>query len=442
MKQNKQPGRIRSALLNWLGVPVHLTSGEFWQEWSGTSSSGKVVTADKAMQLSAVWSCVRLLSESISTLPLKIYKSQSDGSRALAKDHPVYRLLCKQPNAEMTPSRFMLMVVASVCLRGNGFIEKRYIGSRLVALHPLLPQNMVVKRSKSGTLEYEYTDPQTQTKRPIPLKSMMHIRGFGMDGICGMIPVQLGRDVIGSAMAVEESAAKIFENGLQSSGFLSAEAALNNDQRERVRKYIEQFVGSKNAGKIMVLEGGMKYNNVTMNPEAAQMLESRTFSIEEICRWFRVPPFMVGHMDKQSSWASSVEGMNMQFLTNTLRPLLINIEQEISRCLLNDDDDFYAEFSVEGLLRADSAGRSAYYTTSLQNGWMSRNDVRRLENLPPIDGGDIYTVQLNLTPIDQLGKEPGGNESEKLRAQIASWLFPEGSQSTAQPTTKPPQSGE
>lgn len=190
----------------------------------------------------------------------------------------------------------------------------------------------------------------------------------------------------------------------------------------------------------MVLEGGMKYNNVTMNPEAAQMLESRTFSIEEICRWFRVPPFMVGHMDKQSSWASSVEGMNMQFLTNTLRPLLVNIEQEISRCLLNDDDDYYAEFSVEGLFRADSAGRSAYYTTSLQNGWMSRNDVRRLENLPPIDGGDIYTVQLNLTPIDQLGKDNGKNESEKLRAGIANWLFPESSSAAAGPQQQSTQS--
>ncbi|EKT66773.1 phage portal protein, partial [Providencia alcalifaciens] len=190
------------------------------------------------------------------------------------------------------------------------------------------------------------------------------------------------------------------------------------------------FVGSKNAGKMMVLEGGMKYNNVTMNPEAAQMLESRTFSIEEICRWFRVPPFMVGHMDKQSSWASSVEGMNMQFLTNTLRPLLVNIEQEISRCLLNGDDDYYAEFSVEGLLRADSAGRAAYYTTSLQNGWMSRNDVRRLENLPPIDGGDIYTVQLNLTPLDQLGLSDTGNEAEKLKAQLTNWLFPETQTST------------
>ncbi|UNH40197.1 phage portal protein [Moellerella wisconsensis] len=427
MKHNKEPGRIKSALLNWLGVPISLTNGGFLQEWSGASSSGKIVTADKAMQLSAVWACVRLLSESISTLPIKIYRSESDGSRSLAKDHPVHRLLCKQPNIEMTPSRFMLMVVASLCLRGNSFIEKKYIGSKLVALHPLLPQNMVVKRSdKNGMLEYQYTDPLTQKKRNIDLKYMMHIRGFGMDGICGMIPVQMGRDVIGSALSVEESAAKIFENGLQSSGFLSSELALNDEQRKRIRKYLLSFVGSKNAGKMMVLEGGMKYNNVTMNPEAAQMLESRTFSIEEICRWFRVPPFMVGHMDKQSSWGASVEGMNMQFLTNTLRPLLVNIEQEISRCLLSGDDDYYAEFSVEGLLRADSVGRAAYYTTSLQNGWMSRNDVRRLENLPPIDGGDIYTVQLNLTPIDQLGKDMSGNEAEKLKAQITSWLFPEG----------------
>ncbi|MGK5615875.1 phage portal protein [Proteus mirabilis] len=443
MQHNKKPGRIKSALLNWLGVPISLTSGEFWQEWSGTSSSGKVVTADKAMQLSAVWACVRLLSESISTLPIKIYKSESDGSRSLAKDHPIYRLLCKQPNFEMTPSRFMLMVVASLCLRGNSFIEKKYIGSKLVALEPLLPQNMMVKRSEqTGMLEYKYTDPLGQKTRTIPTNKIMHIRGFGMDGICGMIPVKIGRDVIGAALSVEESAAKIFENGLQSSGFLSSEFPLDDEQRERIRSYLLSFVGSKNAGKMMVLEGGMKYNNVTMNPEAAQMLESRTFSIEEICRWFRVPPFMVGHMDKQSSWASSVEGMNMQFLTNTLRPLLVNIEQEISRCLLNGDDDYYAEFSVEGLLRADSAGRSAYYTTALQNGWMSRNDVRRLENLPPIEGGDIYTVQLNLTPLDQLGQEASSNEAEKLKAQITNWLFPEGNPITPHSQNNQPHSEE
>ncbi|WP_276641320.1 phage portal protein [Siccibacter turicensis] len=421
MKHNKQPGRVKSALLNWLGVPIGLTTGTFWQEWMGMSSSGKVVSADKAIHLSAVWACVRLLSESVSTLPLKVYERQPDGSRKPATNHPAYQVLCRRPNLEMTPSRFMLMLVASICLRGNAFVEKKMIGNKLVSLVPLLPQNMVVKRLDSGSLEYTYTE--AGTKRVIPVKNIMHIRGFGLDGVCGMMPMMAGRDVIGSAMAVEESAAKIFENGLQSSGFLSAEQALDKDQRERLRGYMQAFTGSRNAGKIMVLEGGLKYQNVTMNPEAAQMLESRAFSIEEICRWFRVPPFMVGHADKQSSWASSVEGMNLQFLTNTLRPLLVNIEQEISRCLL-DDEELFAEFSVEGLLRADSAGRSAYYTTALQNGWMSRNDVRRLENLPPIEGGELYTVQLNLTPLEDLKKNSLATQAAQLR-KLHNYLFPD-----------------
>lgn len=421
MKHNKQPGRVKSALLNWLGVPIGLTTGTFWQEWMGMSSSGKVVSADKAIHLSAVWACVRLLSESVSTLPLKVYERQPDGSRKPATNHPAYQVLCRRPNLEMTPSRFMLMLVASICLRGNAFVEKKMIGNKLVSLVPLLPQNMVVKRLDSGSLEYTYNE--AGTKRVIPVKNIMHIRGFGLDGVCGMMPMMAGRDVIGSAMAVEESAAKIFENGLQSSGFLSAEQALDKDQRERLRGYMQAFTGSRNAGKIMVLEGGLKYQNVTMNPEAAQMLESRAFSIEEICRWFRVPPFMVGHADKQSSWASSVEGMNLQFLTNTLRPLLVNIEQEISRCLL-DDEELFAEFSVEGLLRADSAGRSAYYTTALQNGWMSRNDVRRLENLPPIEGGELYTVQLNLTPLEDLKKNSLATQAAQLR-KLHNYLFPD-----------------
>ncbi|HAT5009676.1 TPA: phage portal protein [Serratia marcescens] len=422
MKKNKRPGRVKSALLNWLGVPISLTTGTFWEEWFGTSSSGKVVTADKAIQLSAVWACVRLLSESISTLPLKIYVRQSDGSRKAATAHPAYSILCRRPNSEMTPSRFMLMVVASICLRGNAFIEKKFIANRLVSLVPLLPQNMVVKRLTTGALEYKYTE--NGNERVIPVKNIMHIRGFGLDGVCGMMPMKTGRDVIGSAMAVEESAAKIFEQGLQSSGFLSADNALNDEQRERLRSYMAAFTGSKNAGKIMVLEGGLKYQGVTMNPEDAQMLESRSFSIEEICRWFRVPPFMVGHTTKQSSWASSLEGMNLQFLTHTLRPLLVNIEQEIGRCLLDSDDEVFAEFSVEGLLRADSAGRAAYYTSALQNGWMSRNDVRRLENMPPIEGGDIYTVQLNLTQLKNLESSNPAVQALALR-ELHNHIFPD-----------------
>ncbi|CAB1224077.1 phage portal protein [Serratia liquefaciens] len=422
MDKNKQPGRVKSALLNWLGVPISLTTGTFWQEWFGTSSSGKVVTADKAIQLSSVWACIRLLSESISTLPLKVYMREADGSRKLAQDHPAYQVLCRRPNLEMTPSRFMLLVVASICLRGNAFVEKKMIGRKLVALDPLLPQNMVVKRLSTGKLEYTYTE--NGTKRVIPVDRMMHIRGFGLDGVCGMMPLSSGRDVFGAAMAVDEAAAKIFENGLQSTGFLSSKTALNKEQRERLRKSLQSFIGSKNAGKLMVLENELSYQNVTMNPEAAQLLESRAFSIEEICRWFRVPPFMVGHVTKQSSWASSVEGMNLIFLTNTLRPLLVNIEQEIARCLLDGDEDYFAEFSVEGLLRADSVGRSAYYTTALQNGWMSRNDVRRLENLPPIPGGDIYTVQLNLTPLEDLKQNNLGAQASSI-TKLHNYLFPD-----------------
>ncbi|EPU4895556.1 phage portal protein [Enterobacter kobei] len=422
MAKNKQPGRVKSALLNWLGVPISLTTGEFWREWYGNSSSGKVVTADKAIKLSAVWACVRLLSESISTLPLKIYVRQPDGSRKAAADHPAYSVMCRRPNSEMTPSRFMLMVVASICLRGNAFIEKKFIANRLVSLVPLLPQNMVVKRLTTGALEYKYTE--NGNERIIPVKNMMHIRGFGLDGVCGMMPTMAGVDVFGAAMSVDEAAAKIFENGLQSTGFLSSENALTKEQRDRLRQNLQSFIGSKNAGKLMVLENKLTYQNVTMNPEAAQLLESRSFSIEEICRWFRVPPYMVGHTTKQSSWASSLEGMNLLFLTHTLRPLLVNIEQEIGRCLLDSDEEVFAEFSVEGLLRADSAGRAAYYTSALQNGWMSRNDVRRLENMPPIEGGDIYTVQLNLTQLKNLESNNPAVQALALR-ELHNHVFPD-----------------
>ncbi|HAT2329567.1 phage portal protein [Citrobacter sp. Cpo089] len=422
MKEKKRPGRIKTAIVNWLGETIGLNDAAFWQEWYGTSSSGKVVTAEKALALASVWACVRLLSESVSTLPMKVYERAADGSRKLALNHPAYQVLCRRPNSEMTPSRFMLMVVASICLRGNAYVEKKLIGTKLVSLVPLLPQCMKVDRLEIGELRYTYTE--KGVARIIPVKNMMHIRGFGLDGVCGMMPMRTGRDVFGAAMAVEESAAKIFENGIQTSGFFLSKNLLTKEQRQKNRENLNRFVGSKNAGKVMVLEGDMSYQGITLNPEDAQMLESRSFSIEEICRWFRVPPFMVGHTTKQSSWASSVEGMNLLFLTNTLRPMLVNIEQEISRCLLNGDEDLFAEFSVEGLLRADSAGRAAYYTTALQNGWMSRNDVRRLENLPPIDGGDIYTVQLNLTPLEDLRKNSTAEKARLLR-EVHNAVFPD-----------------
>jgi len=405
MAESKKPGRVKSALLNWLGVPVGLTNGAFWQDLFGTSASGKVVTVDAAMQLSTVWSCVRLLSETISTLPFKLYQRQSDGSRVSASNHPLYRVLCQSPNAEMTPSRFMSMIVASLALWGNAYVEKRYVGTRIVALIPLLPQLMKVKRLDNGRLEYTYVEDGAERK--FAEKDLMHIRALGLDGVCGMLPVYMGRNVIGSAMSTDEAAGKIFANGMQASGVLTHESGpLKPEQREQLRQSLNAFAGSANAGKLMVLEAGLKYQGITLNPEAAQMLQTRAFQVEEICRWFRIPPHMVGHMDKQSSWASSVEGMNLQFLTNVLRPILKNIEDEVARCLIGfpESDSIYGEFSVEGMLRADINARTTFYSTALQNGWMNRDEVRRLENMPPIPGGDVHTVQSNLLPIELLGQ--------------------------------------
>jgi HK97 family phage portal protein len=424
MQKEPKLGRVRSALLNWLGAPLSLLNGKFWSEAFGaTSATGKTVTVDSAMQISTVWACVRLLSETVSTLPLRVYRKREGGGRDVASEHWLHSLLCRSPNSEMTPGRFMMFIVASLTVRGNAYVEKRRIAGRIVALHPLTPQNVVVKRKDgTGPLIYEVSD-EKGGRRTLQADDVMHIRGFGLDGICGLQPVHTGREIIGAATAANEASAKIFAQGMQASGVLTMEAGtLTPEQREQIRKNITTFSQSTAAGKLMVLEAGMKYQGITMDPESAQMLATRGFNVEELCRWFGVPPFMVGHMDKASSWASSVEAQNLHFLTSCLRPILDNIEQEIIRCLVPraEWDSIYAEFSVEGLLRADSAGRAAYYNTALQNGWMNRNQVRALENLPPIPGGEVYTVQSNLTPLDMLGKAPA--QADAARAALKAWL--------------------
>lgn len=420
---DKPPGRVRATLLKWLGVPVTARDGAFWSEYYGTSTaSGKSVSVDSAMQIDAVWACVRLVSETVSTLPLRVYRKRAAGGRDQASDHPLFKLLCVSPNRQMTPARFMLFVVASLAVRGNAYIEKKRLAGRVVSLHTLLPQNVTVRPGEADRLIYEVRDDKGG-KRELSDDDVMHIRGFGLDGVCGLQPIEMGREIIGSAAAANEATARIFAQGMQASGVLTHEGGyLKPEQREQIRKSLAKFSQSTNAGKLMVLEAGMKYQGITMNPETAQMLQTRAFNVEQIARWFGVPPFMIGHMDKASSWASSVEAQNLHFLTSCLRPILENIEQEITRCLVPRQEwgEVYAEFAVEGLLRADSAGRAAYYNTALQNGWMSRNEIRALENLPPIAGGDIYTVQTNLAPIEQLGKAP--LQAEAARNALKAWL--------------------
>ena len=414
--------RAKATLARWIGATIAFTDPSFWGWYGNMSASGQNVTVDKALQLSTVWACVRLLAETISTLPCNFYRRTSESEREPARNHNLYQLLHNQPNADMTAAQFWECMMSAMLLWGNATAEKIMSGNTVVALDFLPPDRVTCRRLPSGRLEYSFAEPNNTT-RVIPEDRLFRIPAFSIDGITGLSVIAYGANVFGSAMAADQSAAKIFSNGMQASGVLYVDKVLNPPQREMLRASMENFTGSTNAGKTFVAEAGQRYEQLTIKPEDAQLLETRAFSVEEICRWFRVPPFMVGHSEKSTSWGTGIEQQMIGFLTFSLRPWLTRIEQSIRRSLLTPEErtKYFAEFAIEGLMRADSAGRAAFYSTALQNGWMTRNEVRNLENRPSIEGADVLTVQSNLIAIEQL-TNGGGDSGAKLRASLKSFL--------------------
>jgi HK97 family phage portal protein len=421
--QARRVGGIKASILRWLGVPITFTDGSFWAEMYGNqSSAGPYVTVDKALQLSTVWACVRLLAETISTLPCNFYERSSDTERTAARDHNLYQLLHNQPNADMTAAQFWECMTAAMLLWGDATAEKITSGDTIVALDFLLPDRVGRRRLQSGRIEWSYLGFDNK-RRVIPEDRLFRIPAFSIDGVIGLSAVQYGANVFGAAMAAEHSAGKIFSNGMQASGVLYVDKILQPTQREQLRASMESFTGSTNAGKTFVAEAGQRYEQLTIRPEDAQLLETRAFSVEEICRWFRIPPFMVGHAEKSTSWGTGIEQQMIGFLTFSLRPWLTRIEQAIRRCLLRPEErqKYFAEFAIEGLMRADSAGRSTFYATALQNGWMTRNEVRVLENRPRIDGADVLTIQSNLIGIDRVANA-SDDAGEKLRSALSAFM--------------------
>jgi len=413
----KKPGRLKSAVIGWLG----LSDMSQWATWQGREAkSGVTVTSEKALSLSAVWACTRLVSQTIATLPLGLYELKSDGSRKLADSISIARLIHSKPNADMMAVTFWESIIGAALLHGNGFAEKRRSGGRIVALDLLISERLTWRRLESGAYRFRYTD-DDGTPRDIEEDDIFHLPGFTLHGRFGMSVVRYGTEVIGAALAANDAASSTFKNGLMPTTYFKMEGTVRREQREELKKSMQDVSGSLNAGKSPLLEGGMTIGEVGINPDDAQLLESRVFSIEEICRWFGVPPSMIGATDKASSWASSSESINLWFLQYGLRPWLKRVEQAIWDQLLTPVEQmkYYAEFSVEGLLRADTAARTTFYASALQNGWMNRNEVRILENLPPIKGGDIHTAQSNLLPLDMLG---GGTESQAVKAALMHWL--------------------
>lgn len=371
--------------------------------------SGTAVTAETSLKLSAVWACVRLRSQTISSLPLNLRTNDN----TTANDHPLQRILHDAPNADMTASEFWEAILVSLDLWGNAYaLITRNRTGQVVSLDVLDPEITTVKRAKTGEISYLVGDVVHNSD------DVLHIKGFTMDGMVGLSPIRYQAGVMGAQIEANTAASHTFGNNLKAGGFLqTGQGVLSDEQRARLRTGLEYFSQPENAGKFMVLEAGMTVatNAVKMNPADAQLLESRYFGIEEICRAFGVPPQLIYHTDKASSWASSLEGMNLGFLMYSLRPNLVRIEQAIKKKLLTPAEraKYAPKFAVEGLLRADSHGRANFYMSALQNGWMTRNEVRALEDLPPMAGGDHLTVQLNLTPLNKLGEEDE-NQSDPI----------------------------
>lgn len=417
----RPPRSIKAAVSDWLGRTIELTDHGFWSQWFGASNfTGKAVRVDDALKLSTVWACVRLLAETLATLPLGFYRRQSDGSRDPATTHNLYNLLHSQPNADMTAAAFWQVVIASMLLWGNAFVEIRRTAGVVSALNFLLPHRMNVRRLDSGGLEYRYVG-ETGGERLIPAASMMHIPAFSLDGIMGLSAVQFGANVFGTAIDTDRASAETFAQANRATGIVTGvQKGITAPQRELLRGHIKHV---SETGGVYVLEAGTGYESLKFNPHDAELLQSRSWNVEEICRWFGLDPAIVGHGGKDSNWGTGLEQKMLWFISLALRKWCVRIEQAIRKSLLTPTErqTYFAEWNLEGLLRGDSASRGTWYSTMAQNGLKTRNEIRRLENDPPMPGGDVLTVQSNLLPLDQLGKQPAAADTAARDAFVA-WL--------------------
>ena len=389
-------------------APQNRTAGSGYTFFLGGTTSGKAVTERSAMQMTAVYSCVRILAEAVAGLPLHLYRYKDNGGKEKAIDHPLYLLLHDEPNPEMSSFVFRETLMTHLLLWGNAYAQIIRNGKgEVVALYPLMPNKMTVDRDANGQLYYQYmrSNEEAPTIKGSTVNlspsDVLHIPGLGFDGLVGYSPIAMAKNAIGMAIACEEYGAKFFANGAAPSGVLEHPGTIKDPGRVR-EAWQSQFGGSGNSGKVAVLEEGMKYTPISISPEQAQFLETRKFQINEIARIFRIPPHMVGDLEKSSF--SNIEQQSLEFVKYTLDPWVTRWEQSIQRSLFSADEkkSCFVKFNVEGLLRGDYASRMQGYATARQNGWMSANDIRELENLdriPAEQGGDLYLVNGNMIPL-------------------------------------------
>jgi phage portal protein, HK97 family len=388
--------------------------GGGWSFLFGGTTSGKAVNERTAMQTSAVYACVRILAESVAGLPLHVYERTVNGSKSTKPSHPLYRLLHDEPNREMTSFVFRETLMSHLLLWGNAYAQIIRDGRGFpIALYPLLPDRMAVDRNESGELVYTYQSDKGQVK--LRRENILHIPGLGFDGLIGYSPIAMAKNAVGLALATEDYGAAFFANGANPGGVLEHPGVIKPEQADRLRESWQSQFGGVNAHKVAVLEEGLKFHQMSIPPEQAQFLETRKFQINEIARIFRVPPHMVGDLEKSSF--SNIEQQSLEFVKYTLDPWVIRWEQSLQLALLlpSEKATIFIKFNLDGLLRGDYQSRMQGYSTGIQNGFMSVNDVRGLEDMNLLtaeQGGDLHFVNGNMVKLADVGAAYKPNETE------------------------------
>lgn len=405
--------RILQGIFKVRDKPKNALGGSRYSFFFGNTSAGKPVNEHTAMQMTAVYSCVRILSETLAGLPLHVYRYNDSGGKEKYLKHPLYKLLHDEPNPEMTSFAFRETLMSHLLLWGNAYAQIiRNARGEVITLYPLMPNKMTVDRDSKGRLFYLYS--RTSDDAPtlgddsqvyLSPSEVLHIPGLGFDGLIGYSPIAMAKNAVGLAIATEEYGAKFFANGAAPGGVLEHPGTIKDPQKVK-ESWNAAYQGSQNAHRVAVLEEGMKYQPIGISPEQAQFLETRKFQINEIARIFRVPPHMLADLKKSSF--SNIEQQSLEFVKYTLDPWVVRWEQSMCRALLMESEKpiVFIKFNVDGLLRGDYVSRMSGYATARQNGWMSANDIRELENLDRIPaefGGDLYLINGAMTKLQDAG---------------------------------------
>lgn len=372
--------------------------GDFWFEPVGMrAGSGMRVSADSAMRLTAVYACVRILSETMASLPFVLYRTDASGGKVRVTDHWLYRLFARRPNRFQNPFEWREMMQGHLALRGNAY--NRIVSNargEITELVPIHPDRIRIEILPGGEFRYRITD-RDGRESVLPRGEVWHLRGLSSDGLLGMSPIEIARESVGMALAAQDYGARFFANDAKpTGGWIEFPGSFKDAEAKKVfRESYQQAQSGANRGKVLVLENGMKFHEVGVTNRDAQFLELRKFQITDIARLFRVPPHMIGDLDRATF--SNIEQQSLEFVMHTMTPWAERWEASIEAELLPDDEGLEVEFDFANLMRGDAASRAGYYQSGIQNGWLTRNEARLAENLNPLEGLDEPLRPLNMT---------------------------------------------